>query len=104
MKHIPLDYISYDIYPYQFRERREWGFARFYDNARIVADACRDSGRAFWYIPQVNAFHPDDVTTANKMRYQAYAALACLVNLNQILLRNGFSLIAMYTNIRQKAL
>ena len=59
VKHIPLDYISYDIYPYQFRERREWGFARFYDNARIVADACRDSGRAFWYIPQANAFHPE---------------------------------------------
>lgn len=76
VKHIPLDYISYDIYPYQFRERREWGFARFYENARIVADACRDSGRAFWYIPQANSFRPDDVTTANKMRYQAYAALA----------------------------
>lgn len=76
VRHVPLDYISFDIYPYQFRDRPEWGFARFFDNMRIVSDACRDSGRAFWYIPQANAQQPQDNVTANKMRYQAYAALA----------------------------
>ena len=45
------------------------------DNFRIVADACRKTGRDFWYIPQVNGLRETDFTSENMLRYQAYAAL-----------------------------
>ena len=72
---IDLPYISYDFYLYPLPE--SIGVGKMLDNFRIVADACRRTGRDFWYIPQVNGLHETDFTSENMLRYQAYAALCC---------------------------
>ncbi len=73
IKKIALPYISYDFYIYSLPE--SIGEGKMYDNYRIVADACRKTGRDFWYIPQVNSLDPNVFTSENKLRYQAYTAL-----------------------------
>ena len=70
---VPLPYISYDFYVYPMGKA---GPAMMYDNFRIVADACRSTGRDFWFIPQCNGRNEDDFTTVNQMLFQAYCALA----------------------------
>ncbi len=70
---IALPYISYDFYMYSLAPSR---LGQMYDNFRVVADTCRQTGRDFWYIPQCNGRHESDFTSANRMRFQAYAALA----------------------------
>ena len=79
---VPLDYISYDFYPYELLpEWRQKFYGKMYDNFNIVADACRRTGRSFWYIPQVNSQKPPagytfEPTTVNRLRFQAYTAMA----------------------------
>ena len=76
---VPLDYISYDFYVYTpNRKRRPSLYRQMYDNFNIVADACRRTGRSFWYIPQVNSHNAADFepTTENRLRFQAYSAMA----------------------------
>ncbi len=76
---VPLDYISYDFYVYTpNRKRRPSLYRQMYDNFNIVADACRRTGRSFWYIPQVNSHNAADYepTTENRLRFQAYSAMA----------------------------
>lgn len=75
-REVPLDYISYDHYPYAWPGIRDWCFARYFDNFRVVADACTATGRSFWFIPQVNTRDPAVDMTENKLRYQAFAAMA----------------------------
>ncbi len=70
---VDLPYISYDFYPYSLPE--SIGIGKMLDNFRIVADACRKTGRDFWYIPQVNGLHETDFTSEDMLRYQAYIAL-----------------------------
>lgn len=70
---IDLPYISYDFYLYPLP--REIGVGKMLDNFRIVADACRKTGRDFWYIPQVNGLRETDFTSEDMLRYQAYIAL-----------------------------
>ena len=79
---VPLDYIAYDFYPYELHPawRRKF-YGKMYDNFNIVADACRRTGRSFWYIPQVNSQMPPtgrtfEPTTVNRLRFQAYTAMA----------------------------
>ena len=67
---VPSDYISYDFYVYNCN------LPKMYENFRIVADACRNTGRAFWYIPQVNSYRPEVWISENELRFQAYTALA----------------------------
>ncbi|MCQ2430294.1 MAG: hypothetical protein MJ192_08190 [Clostridia bacterium] len=69
-REVPSDYISYDFYVYQCN------LPKMYDNFRIVADACRKTGRAFWYIPQVNSYNPAVWVSENELRFQAYTAMA----------------------------
>jgi len=76
---VPLDYISYDFYVYTPNtNRRERLYVQMYDNFNIVADACRRTGRSFWYIPQVNSHNAKDFepTTVNRLRFQAYTSMA----------------------------
>ena len=73
-RHMPLDYICYDLYMYG--RPRNWGVARLYENFRIVAEACRDTHRKFWFVPQVNTTKTEIDITVQKLRYQAYAAMA----------------------------
>jgi hypothetical protein len=72
---VDLPYISYDYYLYPQTKNHNVG--KMLDNFRIVADACRRSGKAFWYIPQVNDRRAEAAPpTLNMLRYQAYHALA----------------------------
>ena len=76
---VPLDYISYDFYVYTPNAaRRPSLYRQMYDNFNIVADACRRTGRSFWYIPQVNSHNARNFepTTRNRLRFQAYTAMA----------------------------
>ena len=79
---VPLDYIAYDFYPYETRPaRRRKFYVKMYDNFNVVAEACRRTGRSFWYIPQVNSQVPPkgedfEPTTENRLRFQAYTAMA----------------------------
>ena len=68
---IPLPYISYDFYVYACKN-----IGWMFENYRIVAEACRKTGREFWYIPQVNSKVKDIFMSENMLRYQAYTALA----------------------------
>lgn len=70
---VGLPYISYDFYVYPMGSA---GLGMMYDNFNIVADACRRTGRDFWFIPQCNGRNEGDFTSVNQMRFQAYCALA----------------------------
>lgn len=76
---VPLDYISYDFYVYANNpKRRKSLYRQMYENFDIVADACRRTGRSFWYIPQVNSYKGKNFepTTKNRLRFQAHTAMA----------------------------
>jgi len=69
-KYVPADYLSYDFY------YKNVGVAKDYDNLRIVADACRRTGRGMWVTTQVNSYDPKVWITENELRFQAYSAMA----------------------------
>ena len=76
-KYIPLDYISYDFYPYAWNVTPR----QFYDNLRIVADACSGTGRSHWLYLQCTRYNQDKkerypVIDEPRLRYQAASALA----------------------------
>ena len=73
-RYIPLDYISYDFYLYS-RENEDF-IAKYYDNLRIVADACRKTNRSLWFIPQVNSCVSNLWISANMLRFQASSSMA----------------------------
>ena len=76
-RNVPLDYISYDFYPYTDpQEDTDRLISKMYDNFIVVADACRRTNRSFWYIPQVNSRDGLSPTSENRLRFQANAALA----------------------------
>ncbi len=66
----PSDYICYDYYQYAA------GVPGHYENLRIVADACRRTGRSLWIVLQVNSSKPELWITENQLRIQANSALA----------------------------
>ena len=74
MANVPLDYLSYDNYLYSFP--RAEGMACLLRNFKIVSDACRKTGRRFWFVPQVNTHKREVVITEQKLRYQANLAMA----------------------------
>ena len=74
---IPLDYISYDHYPYFEKDETTLSkLPRYYGNFKTVSDACHRTGRAFWMIPQVNSRIGTKPLSRNNLRFQAYAAMA----------------------------
>ena len=73
---VPLNYISYDFYPYIEGEAQASLLSKMYDNFIIVSEACRKTGRAFWYIPQLNSRPGQSPLSVNKLRFQANAALS----------------------------
>jgi hypothetical protein len=75
-RHVPLDYISYDFYPYVEPAGADRFLSKYYDNFILVADACRHTGRGFWYIPQVNSREGQPPTSENRLRFQACAAMS----------------------------
>ena len=76
-REVPLDYISYDFYPYMASSRGTDRFlSKMYDNFIVVSEACRRTKRSFWYVPQVNSRHGLPPTSENRLRFQANAALS----------------------------
>ena len=73
-RYVPLDYISFDIYPYSQSVPK--GVGTFFNNLKIAADACVNHGKALWLVGQVNTWAPGEPLAANKMRYQAFTGLA----------------------------
>ncbi|MBR4172209.1 MAG: hypothetical protein IKR48_11215 [Kiritimatiellae bacterium] len=76
-REVPLDYLSYDFYPYmKVQASTDRFLSKMYDNFLVVADACRKTKRSFWYIPQVNSRDGMSPTSENRLRFQANAALS----------------------------
>lgn len=69
-KNVPADYLCYDFYVYNCT------VPKMYDNLRIVADACRNTGRSMWIVLQVNSYQPEVFVSENELRFQAYTAMA----------------------------
>ena len=67
---IPSDYLCYDFYLYSIN------VTKHYENLRIVADACRNTGRSMWIILQVNSVDPKVWMSENNLRFQAYTSMA----------------------------
>ncbi len=72
---VGLDYICFDDYMYAHEDNPRPG--QFFDNLRLVADACRRTGRRMWTILQCGSINdlPADITE-NKLRFQVNAAMA----------------------------
>nr|MBQ4317833.1 hypothetical protein [Clostridia bacterium] len=69
---VPADYICYDFYPCNVPKL----VLQHYQNLRIVADACRDTGRSMWIVLQVNSRSKDLFLTTDQLRYQAFSSMA----------------------------
>ena len=67
---IPTDYLCFDYYMY------DTSIFRAYENMAIAADKCRASGRDLWMVLQVNSKNPDVWQSENRLRHQAYVAMA----------------------------
>jgi hypothetical protein len=73
-RYVPLDYISYDFYLYAPSDDTFLPYLS--ENYEIVAEACRRTGRSFWFLPQVNSIRPKEWLSGNKLRFQAFSAMA----------------------------
>ena len=74
---VGLDYISYDFYVYSAQPGHFDEFlGKMYDNYRVVAEECRRTNRSFWYVAQVNSSDPARHMTLNRLRFQAFTAMA----------------------------
>ena len=67
---IDNDYLCYDFYMYSA------SVTGAYENLRIVANKCRETGRDMWIVLQVNSVYPDKWVTLPQLRHQAYTAMA----------------------------
>ena len=77
-ENVGLDYLCYDFYMYSLTADRDSlvGVNRAYENLRVVAEACRSTGRAMWIVLQVNSNRPEEWINTDQLRFQAYSALA----------------------------
>lgn len=74
---VPTKFISYDHYPIFRTAAQTRQFApRWYGNLKVVADACRRTGRDLWVGPQANSRVKCPPITENHLRYQAFSAMA----------------------------
>ena len=69
-ENVPVDYICYDFYLYSIN------VTKHYENLRVVADACRNTGRSMWIVLQVNSNKPEEWMSENNLRFQAYSSMA----------------------------
>lgn len=67
---VSSDYLCYDFYLYSIN------VAKHYENLRVVADACRNTGRSMWIVLQVNSHRPEEWMSENNLRFQAYTSMA----------------------------
>lgn len=69
-KNVPLDYLSFDHYPYSATPEG------YIENLRTVSRICRKYGREMWAVIQVNSSTPDRWISENQLRFQGFSALA----------------------------
>lgn len=69
-KHVPSDYICFDYYLYSA------SLEGLYNSLITVADACRRYQRKMFMVLQVNSHEPDVWISINKLRFQAFTAMA----------------------------
>ena len=70
----PLPYISYDHY--MMRDNPNFRCPLYFENLRIVSEACCTTGRDLWFIPGVNTTWKDRRVSENQLRYQAFSSMA----------------------------
>lgn len=70
-RRVPLDYIHFDFYYHAYHNVGGW-----YENLRLVADACRRTGRSLWVTMQVDTPREQDLVTENQLRFQAFSSMA----------------------------
>ncbi|MBQ7604565.1 MAG: hypothetical protein IJU75_06380 [Clostridia bacterium] len=77
-RYVPLDYICYDNYPFVDvpENQKITRVSVWYENLRIVSDACRRYGKQLFVVPMVNSGNPGWWTSLNQLRFQAYTSLA----------------------------
>ena len=74
---VPTTFVSYDNYPIMATPEATRKFSPiWYGNLKVVADACRRTGRDLWVGPQLNSRPGHPPTSENQMRYQAFSAMA----------------------------
>lgn len=73
VKNVNTPYICYDFYAYSFGGLKD---DMMFANFKTVTDACRATGRKFWYVLQVNSNRAGNSLSENQLRYQAHVALA----------------------------
>ena len=87
---VNTDYISFDFYNIVMRDRQnkdsrtgklkgsDHYLFRHLENLRIVANACRETGRDMWTVIQANALSdiPLDYLSVDQLNVQVYTALA----------------------------
>ena len=75
-KNVPLDYISYDHYPWGWKNK----VPAMFENLRIVAAACTATRRSLWIVLQANTYAEgkkrNRAMSIDMLRYQANTALA----------------------------
>ena len=70
----PLPYISFDHY--MMRDNPNFRRQLYFENLRVVSEACRATGRDLWYIPAVNTTWAKRRVSENQLRYQAFSSMA----------------------------
>ena len=70
----PLPYISFDNYP--MRDDPTYRRPLYFENLRVVSEACRATGRDFWYVPGISTTWKDRRVSVNQLRYQAFSSMA----------------------------
>ena len=77
-RNVGLDYLCYDFYMYSLSadHASHKGIHRAYENLRVVADACRATGRDMWIVLQVNSNRPEEWISLDQLRFQAFSAMA----------------------------
>ena len=74
---VPTTMISFDHYPIMATPEKTRKFSpRWYGNLKVVADACRRTGREMWVGPQANSRPKCAPISENSLRFQAFSAMA----------------------------
>ncbi len=72
---INLDFISYDLYQYGENQREKGGTASGFLAMGVTSAIARETGKEYWFVPQVSADLIDDELTTGQLRYQAFTAM-----------------------------
>lgn len=79
VKYVDLPYVCFDHYPYHSnRELDPHCISQFFADLDNISEICRESGRHFWIVIQVNNNDeaPQTAPTESQLYAQAYTALA----------------------------